>query len=242
MKTKLLLLAVLFAASFQFSNAQCSRSGSFVQSDPAYSISGTGNITFTTSGNKDVIFESNFATVQGADLRVYLSKTADIATTGSDAVEVSTGQLINDDGGTGGAGVSPITGMMTFTIPTAANAELDTYDYIVIQCIAINERWGYVTLGANTGADCNVLSVEENSLLNSVSFFPNPAHERLEVSNDKQLDLNISVFNVLGKNVLNVNNVSLRKQTLDLSSLNSGVYLVQIEAQGNTVTKKLFKR
>ena len=63
MKKQLLFLAVIFMAS-QFMNAQCSRSGSFVQSDPAYSISGNANITFTTSGDKDVIFESNFNVTQ----------------------------------------------------------------------------------------------------------------------------------------------------------------------------------
>ena len=70
MKTTLLSLGVIILTSFQLINAQCSRSGTFIQSDPAYSISGTGNITFTTGGAKNVIFESDFATVQGADLRV----------------------------------------------------------------------------------------------------------------------------------------------------------------------------
>jgi len=239
MKTKLLLFAVLFAASFQFTNAQCSRSGTFIQSDPAYSISGTGNITFTTGGSKNVIFESDFATVQGVDLRVYLSKMDDINAAGADAIEVTTSPLLGDNGLTTPV-LSPITGMKTFLIPSST--ELADYDYIVIQCIGIDERWGYVTLGANTGADCNVLSVEENTLSNSVSFFPNPTNDNIEISNDKQLDLNVSIFNIIGKQVLNVNNVSLRKQTLNLSALKSGVYLVQIEAQGNTITKKLVKR
>ncbi|WP_299885313.1 T9SS type A sorting domain-containing protein [uncultured Lacinutrix sp.] len=242
MKTKLLLFAALFAVSFQFTNAQCSRSGTFVQSDPAYSISGTGNITFTTSGTKEVIFEADFATVQGADLRVYLSKTDDILATNSDALEVSVSPLENDAGGFGGPGVSPITGMMSFTIPAAANAELDTYNYIVIQCIIINERWGHVTLGANTGPDCNVLSVEENTLLNAVNFHPNPASDVITVNNDKQLELSIEVYNVLGKKVLQTKNSSLRKQTINLSSLKTGVYLTQIKAGGNSITKKLVKQ
>jgi len=124
MKTKLLFLAILLATSFQFVNAQCGRSGTFVQSDPAYSISGTANITFTTGGDKNVIFESDFATVQGADLRVYLSKTDDILATGSDAIEISSSALENDGGGFGGPGVSPITGMKTFPVP--ASIELTT--------------------------------------------------------------------------------------------------------------------
>jgi len=240
MKTKLLFLAALFVASFQLINAQCTRSGTFVQSDMAYSISGTGNITFTIGGDKNVIFETGFMTVQGVDLRVYLSKMDDINTAGADAIEVTTSPLLGDNGLTTPV-LSPITGMKTFPIPSSV--ELSDYDHIVIQCIGINERWGYVNLGPNTGTDCSaVLSVEENRLLDNVSFFPNPATDTIEISNDQQLNLNVSIFNVLGKQVINVNNVSLRKQTLNLSSLKSGVYLVQIEAEGNSITKKLVKR
>ena len=129
-------------ALLQFTNAQCFRSGSFVQSDPAYSISGDANVTFTLSGNKDVIFESNFATVQGLDLRVYLSKTDDILDIVSDALEVTTGPLLGDNGMTSPV-LSPITGMKSFSIPMPASVELADFDFIVIQCIGINERWGY---------------------------------------------------------------------------------------------------
>ena len=148
-------------ALVQLTNAQCSRSGSFVQSDPLYAISGDANITFTTSGDKNVIFESNFATVQGADLRVYVSKMDDINSPGADPIQIS-GQLENDAGGFGGPGTSPITGMMTFSLPNSV--ELSDFDYIVIQCIAINERWGHVTLGANSGLDCESLSLDEKKL------------------------------------------------------------------------------
>ncbi|WP_299384414.1 T9SS type A sorting domain-containing protein [uncultured Lacinutrix sp.] len=240
MKTKLLYLAAFFAAFFQLANAQCSRSGTFIQSDPAYSISGTGNITFETNGNKNVIFESDFETVQGADLRVYLSKFDNIEATGSDALEVSTQQLMNDGGGTGGPGVSPITGMMTFSIPPSVT--LEEFDYIVIQCITINERWGHVSLNTPSGPDCGTLSVDENELLNNVSFYPNPTNNQIEISNPKQLSLDISLYNVLGKKVLEANTVSLRNQTLNLSSLNSGVYLVEIKAEGKSITKKLIKQ
>lgn len=240
MKTKLLLLAVFASTSFQFINAQCSRMGQFIQSDPAYSISGDAGITFTTSGSKDVIFNMNFATVQGADLRVYLSKTDDITTPGSDAVEVSTSALENDGGGFGGPGVSPITGMMTFSMPSSTT--ITEYSFIVIQCIAINERWGHVPLGAIEGADCAALSIEENTLLENISFYPNPTSSNIEIANAKQLDIEVSVLDLLGKIVIQTKKATLTKQTINLSSLKSGVYLVKITADANSITKKLVKQ
>lgn len=232
MKKQLLFLAVIFMAS-QSTNAQCSRSGSFVQSDPAYSISGDANITFTTSGNKDVIFESNFATVQGADLRVYISKTDDIATPGSDAIQVS-GRLENDAGGFGGPGTAPITGMMTFSIPPSTT--LADFDFIVIQCIAINERWGHVALGANSGTDCASLSINENTL-NSLALYPNPSKGNVTLQSSTNEDAEISVYNMLGKQVYKI--VQSLNSDIDLNNLKTGIYLVRIEAEGKQTTKRL---
>lgn len=239
MKTKLIYLAFLSLVTIQFINAQCSRSGAFVQSDPAYSISGNANITFTESGSREVIFEPNFQTVQGADLRVYLSQTDDIESAGSNAIQISN-QLINDDGGTGGPGVSPITGMMTF--PVTANIDIEEYDFIVIQCIAINERWGYVSLAAPSGASCSVLSIEDNNLLQTVSLYPNPASDKFEVLNDKQLPLSIVIYDVKGNKIKSSDNSQLKKQSISLSDLSSGVYLVEINNNDQRTIKRLIKR
>ena len=56
------------------------------------------------------------------------------------------------------------------------------------------------------------------------------------------LNIDVTLFNVLGKKVLEIRNIIERKQKINLSSLNSGVYLMQIKADGNTVTKKLVKQ
>lgn len=236
MKTKLLLFVAFLSASFQLINAQCSRSGPFVQSDPMYSISGIGNITFETNGDKNVIFESNFATVQGADLRVYISKTDDINTPGADAIAVSP-QLMNDGGGTGGPGVSPITGMMTFPMP--ASAELDTYSFIVIQCIAINERWGHITLGTNTGVDCGTLNIEDEIFEKQVSIYPNPIKDNLHITTALQEEINIKIYTILGEILLDkkISNTT----TINTQGFKHGLYLVEMTFGDKKITKKLIK-
>jgi hypothetical protein len=232
MKKQLLFLAVIFMAS-QIINAQCLRSGSFVQSDPAYAISGTANIAFTTSGDKDVIFDSNFVTVQGLDLRVYLSKTDDILAIDSEAEEVTRGPLLGDNGLTSPV-LSPITGMKTFTIP--ATVELADFDFIVIQCIGINERWGYASLGTNTGTDCASLSIEENVLTN-MTIFPNPSKGNITLQAQTKENAQISVYDILGKEVYRTSQ-SLNSD-INLKNLRSGVYLLRLEADGKQITKRL---
>lgn len=233
MKKQLLLLVVISSAIFQFSYTQCERSGTFVQSDPMYSISGTGSITFTTSGDKNVIFGSDFATVQGADLRVYLSKTDDIAATDSEAIQIS-GQLENDAGGFGGPGTSPISGVMNFTLPTAT--ELSDFDYIVIQCIVINERWGYVSLGSATGTDCASLSLEDD-VFSNLTIYPNPAKNEIILENQSSEIVKIEVYDMLGKMAFQKS--QQLNGTMDISGLKTGIYLMKINSEGLQTTKRL---
>ena len=242
MKTKLLVLLCATFGALQI-NAQCARSGNFVQSDPAYSISGTANITFNTNGDKDVIFESNFMTVQGVDLRVYLSKEDDINTAGADPIEVTTSALLGDNGMTSPV-LSPITGMKTFPINQTMypNVNLSTYDHIVIQCIGINERWGHVNLGAINGPDCALLSVNEKTLSESVTVYPNPANEYFEITNDSQNELAVEIYDILGNKVIASEASRVKKQSFSLANLNSGVYLVQLKSNNQKVVKKLIKR
>jgi len=242
MKTKLLVMLCAIFGALQI-NAQCSRSGNFVQSDPAYSISGTANVTFQTNGAKDVIFDTNFMTVQGVDLRVYLSKTDDILAVGSDAIEVTTSPLLGDNGMTSPV-LSPITGMKTFAINQTLypNVSLSTYDYIVIQCIGINERWGYVNLAAVNGPDCTLLSVDDKNLNESVALYPNPATDHFEISNNSQSELSVNIYDILGNRVISAEASRVKKQSFSLANLNSGVYLVELKSDNQKLVKKLIKR
>ena len=241
--TKSLILSALFlAVSFQVVLAQCTRSGTFVQSDPVYFLSGSANVTYAMDGSKSLIFEDDFQSVQGADLRVYLSKDADILAAGSEAIEITTSPLLGDNGRTSPP-QSPITGMKTFPISDAMfpDIQIEDFNFIVIQCIAINERWGYVDLGPEDGPDCEATSSVEDVLTNSVSFSPNPVKNNIEISNASLLDLKVSVLDASGKEVIETNKVTSNQQTIDLSSLVPGIYFLQIKAGANVVAERFVK-
>lgn len=90
------------------------------------------------------------------------------------------------------------------------------------------------------------IGIKENSLLsNDVILTPNPANEQVLVSYllEKNSTIKLSVFNVIGEEVF-VNQSSqnlIGKQSLniDLKNLEKGVYFVRIQAEGESVTKKL---
>jgi len=86
----------------------------------------------------------------------------------------------------------------------------------------------------------SVLSVDQFSLQeNTVTFYPNPVTENvLHVKSNVNLD--VTVFNVLGQNVLTTKTTSTNN-TINVSTLNTGVYIVKLKSKNGTITKKLIK-
>lgn len=76
-------------------------------------------------------------------------------------------------------------------------------------------------------------NVANYSLNSSLNIFPNPAKDLVQISVNAQIDRAI-VFDITGKKLLDVYQQDLK--ILDVSSLKSGVYFVQISS---TVTQKL---
>jgi hypothetical protein len=88
------------------------------------------------------------------------------------------------------------------------------------------------------GADCLVFGVDDN-LLSQVSLFPNPATDIVNIQLPNTVEMkSIAVYDVLGKVVVN----SATNNQINVSQLNGGVYMVTIETNQGTVTKKIIKK
>lgn len=231
MKTTLTLCLALFAFT-TISQAQCSREDQFEAiDDPAqYPVAGTASIEFQTDGSKQVVFADDFATVQGIELRVFLSSTPRLAQ-GGDELEVTTEPLQDDNGGQDMN--DPITGMKTFDVPASVN--LSDFDFIIIQCVQADVLWGRADLGANQGPDCSTLSVAQNSL-ELLRFSPNPTRDNFSVSG-LQNPAEIAIFDTLGKRVLaqQISDTS----PINVTDLRAGLYIIRITSQDQEITEKL---
>lgn len=104
----------------------------------------------------------------------------------------------------------------------------------------------YALVGRN-GATAQVTSrntADLNVVLGSASFsqidglrmFPNPAKNNLFIETALNGDINVSIVNMLGKEVVNTNVVN---NTVNVSNLTSGIYIVRVTEEGKTSTKKL---
>ena len=81
------------------------------------------------------------------------------------------------------------------------------------------------------------LSTTNHTLTNDFAIYPNPTSTgSVSITSTNSEAISVNVFDILGKQVLNAN---ISNNTLDVSSLNAGVYLVKLTQNNATVTKKL---
>jgi hypothetical protein len=82
----------------------------------------------------------------------------------------------------------------------------------------------------------SVLNTSSFSQIDGLKMYPNPTKNNLFIETALNSDINVSIVNMLGKEVVNANVVN---NTVNVSSLTSGIYIVKITEEGKTSTKKL---
>jgi len=81
-----------------------------------------------------------------------------------------------------------------------------------------------------------------NDITTSTKLFPNPASSVLNIQSEVNIS-NITVANVIGQKVLNVNNVNADNYRLELNALTNGVYLININnVDGTSNVAKFVKK
>lgn len=91
--------------------------------------------------------------------------------------------------------------------------------------------WTYLLEG-------NVTSIESNTALSKLSAFPNPVHSTLQIMGTTNAYLNYTLFNMQGLRVLSGR---LDQYALDLSTLQAGIYFLQLDDSPFSSPIKLFK-
>jgi len=89
----------------------------------------------------------------------------------------------------------------------------------------------------------HVIFVEDvgikNLYLQTLSLFPNPTTGQLTISNGQLTIINVEIFDVFGRKVLEPPLTVLR--SYDLTVLHPGVYFVKITTEAGQVVKKVVK-
>ncbi|MEP1486966.1 MAG: T9SS type A sorting domain-containing protein [Algibacter sp.] len=260
MKTKLLFLTTLFTISTHLISAQCNVNASDFGNNTnvsMYNISSSNanpveiEIILNTNNTLTLNLGANFATAEGPDIRAFLLN-SDGETNAAIENKINTESSIASYetieiglvGALAGYGnpITPINGAKSLTESIPNNIDIEDYDKLLFYCEMFGQFWDIGDFTSFSSSNCSILSVEENILSENINFYPNPANENITITNNKKINAGIEIYNVLGKKVLQTEHNTIKEQTINLSSLKSGVYLVQITAEGNHITKRLIKQ
>ncbi len=85
----------------------------------------------------------------------------------------------------------------------------------------------------------NTVLASTNNVVSPFNIYPNPANAVLNINTSKT-NYGIQIFNLLGQTVFSRNNNN-GFQNLDVKSLESGLYFIQLKSEGFTETKKFYK-
>lgn len=86
--------------------------------------------------------------------------------------------------------------------------------------------------------DVDLSVAESGSVSMTIEIFPNPVNHQLSLICKQQLT-KISVFNLIGENVIHMNGLNLN--TLDCSSLSPGIYWIEAKSSGQVFRNKFVK-
>ena len=84
--------------------------------------------------------------------------------------------------------------------------------------------------------DCDIDDVEENTVENNISIYPNPAKDVIKILTDNNLNItNVEILDLTGRTVLSTD----KSADINISELPEGQYFVKIYGE-STIVRKLF--
>lgn len=90
-------------------------------------------------------------------------------------------------------------------------------------------------------ASCVTLSASQQEDIAEVSLYPNPSYNSLTINVSSVLpEFNVEIYNVLGERVLTKNMKSSAQTTLNISALNSGIYILKAFTEEALITTQKF--
>ncbi|GAB1855905.1 hypothetical protein MHTCC0001_07400 [Flavobacteriaceae bacterium MHTCC 0001] len=231
-------------------HAQCTVSaGSFgnntVNLPMSYEVMGDVSVVLNDNNTVTLNLGSNFSTANGPDVRVYLVASNGLSTAQLQNTEIANLTHIEFGlvGCDGCVPAIPSNGAKSFTVPIPTNQNISSYDKVFFYCLQFNAFWDVGSFTPFTSANCSVLDV--NDVLETTTDFkiyPNPVQDNLTIENNNSLPITATIFNVLGKEILKINDINHSKIKINLSTLKAGVYLLQTTFNNTTTTKRLIKQ
>jgi chitinase len=126
------------------------------------------------------------------------------------------------------------------TISHTVNVNAGTYNFgVFIQNTGVNLNWIRITKAASAlTAKSASPQVAVETEIPSLNIYPNPAESKLSFSADVS-DANVSVIN---ENGATVSTQKANNNSIDVSNLKTGVYLILVEKNGIKTVRRFIKK
>ena len=134
--------------------------------------------------------------------------------------------------------MSAFTASLNATVSSGSTFSLRIFPFAIQNGIAMTPTFAIhnnVSIcGTTSKVALNIKDIKEEE--NGFRIYPNPASNLMHVQYDKITNKPfISIYNMMGKNLLNIQ-VESADSAIDISSLTNGIYFVQlIDPQNNTI-------
>jgi len=140
----------------------------------------------------------------------------------------------------------------TGTIAAGATTDYTFTDSLVITDDFIGNGFAETNIigDANTGNDKLLTTYtygvaglnDDRRVSGPISAYPNPVVDRLSIQLRGSVDVDVNIYNITGKRVKGFRFIDgAAVQELDVSDLISGVYIIQVNSEKGTTTKKFVK-
>ena len=95
----------------------------------------------------------------------------------------------------------------------------------------------FFTLSVSAQEGKQNAKIQETTVIEGLILYPNPvSNGKVYITSKNDLDKNIIIFDVLGKKVLQT---TMSSKELNISNLSPGVYIIKIDEEQATATRKL---
>lgn len=138
-----------------------------------------------------------------------------------------------------------VVGSFNFTIPNGTTQTADltgNFNYKIVIELS-NAAWNWLA-GDYPTTQINLtnspLSVNDfENTVKQISVYPNPAKSNIQISNsDSFTNPSVKIFNILGKEVYASETLN---SVIDVSMLNCGIYLLNIQSENKSISVKFSK-
>ncbi len=235
MKNIILTLIIAFS-SFINTNAQCTKTSTGFGNNsgtPMYNVSGTVEVVLNSATSVSVNLGANFSTASGPDVKIYLVDRGSL----TDA-QLKIPAMFNSRPKIE-MGVSPATGMMSFTKAIPVGMNISDFETVYFFCDQFDQFWDFGSYMSFT-PNCTFLANDTFEKSN-LKVYPSPVTTELYIDNAENLSLKI--YDVLGNLIQNEISNSDLSRKVNVSRLNSGIYFLElINNDNNRLVKRFIKQ